>query len=116
MPYGRTYEDYQTYMAQNPDALVSQMDSVVIHKGGQVILTILLTSCDLQLMFLRKRNTAASVAEIFRDLRKRLGEPYFSMLFQVIVTDRGSEFTDPMKIEADPETGKSSAGYFTAIP
>ena len=56
------------------------------------------------------------LAEIFRDLRKRLGEPYFSMLFQVIVTDRGSEFTDPMKIEADPETGKSSAGYFTAIP
>ena len=30
----------------------------------------------------------------------------FSMLFQVIVTDRGSEFTDPMKIEADPETGE----------
>lgn len=54
---GRTYEDYQAYMAQNPDALVSQMDSVVIHKGGQVILTILLTSCDLQLMFLRERNT-----------------------------------------------------------
>ena len=32
---GRTYEDYQAYMAQNPDTLVSQMDSVVIHKGGQ---------------------------------------------------------------------------------
>ncbi len=71
---GRTYEDYQAYLAQNPDALVSQMDSVVIHKGEQVILTILLTSCDLQLMFLRERNTAASVTEIFRELRQRLGE------------------------------------------
>ena len=33
---GRTYEDYQAYMTQKPDSMVSQMDSVVIHKGGQV--------------------------------------------------------------------------------
>lgn len=39
---GRIYEDFQVYIAQNPDALVSQVDSVVIHKGRQVILTILL--------------------------------------------------------------------------
>lgn len=32
------------------------MDSVIIHKGGQVILTVLFTNCDLQLMFLRERN------------------------------------------------------------
>lgn len=93
-------------MAQNPDALVSQMDSVVIHKGDQVILMILLTTCDLQLMFLRERNTAASVTEIFRELRQRLGETYFSMLFLMIVTDRESEFTDPMKVQADPESGE----------
>ena len=103
-------------MAKNPDALVSQMDSVVIHKGGQVILTILLTTCDLQLMFLRERNTAASVTEIFRKLRQRLGETYFSMLFQVIVTDRGSEFTDPMKVEADPETGEIQCRVFYCDP
>lgn len=113
---GRTYEDYQAYMAQNPDALVSQMDSVVIHKGDQVILMILLTTCDLQLMFLRERNTAASVTEIFRELRRRLGEAYFSMLFQVIVTDRGSEFTDPMKIKADPETGEVQCRVFYCDP
>ena len=80
------------------------------------MIPILLTSCDLQLMFLRERNTAASVAEIFRDLRKRLGEPYFSMLFQVIVTDRGSEFTDPMKIEANPETGEIQCRVFYCDP
>ena len=66
---GRTYEDYQAYMARNPDALVSQMDSVVIHKGGQVI-----------------------------------------------VADRGSEFTDPMKVEADPETGEIQCRVFYCDP
>ena len=49
---GRTYEDYLAHMTRNPDTLVSQRDSVVIHKGGQVILAILLTTCDLQLMYL----------------------------------------------------------------
>ena len=112
----RTYEDCQAYMAQNPDAMVSQMDSVILHTGGQAILTILFTNCDLQRMFLRERNTAASVTEIFWELRRRLGEAYFSMLFQVIVTDRGSEFTDPMKIEADPETGEVQCRVFYSDP
>ena len=40
----------------------------------------------------------------------------FSMLFQVIVTDRGSEFTDPMKIEADPETGEVQCRVFYSDP
>ena len=38
------------------------------------------------------------------------------MLFQVIVTDRGSEFTDPMKIEADPETGEIQCRVFYCDP
>ena len=113
---GRTYEDYQAYMAQNPDSMVSQMDSVVIHKGGQTILTILFTSCDLQLMFLRDRNTAASVTKIFKKLREQLGGTRFQSLFQVILTDRGSEFTDPTRIEADTETGEIQCLVFYCEP
>ena len=86
---GRTYEDYTEYMWQNPDAMVSQMDSVIIHTGGQAILTILFTNCDLQLMFLRDRNTAGSVTEIFRQLRKPLKEEKFPMILKVLQTDRG---------------------------
>ena len=113
---GRAYGDYQAYMAQNPDAMVSQMDSVVIHKGGQAILTVLFTTCDLQLMFLRDRNTAASVTEIFKKLRVQLGGERFQALFQVILTDRGSEFTDPTRIEADTETGEIQCRVFYCEP
>ena len=113
---GRSYEEYEEYMHQNPDAMVSQMDSVVIHKGGQTLLTILFTNCDLQLMFLRERNTAGSVTEIFCRLRKALGEEKFRMLFQVIITDRGSEFSDPEKIEADIETGEIQCRVFYCDP
>ena len=113
---GRSYEEYEEYMRQNPDAIVSQMDSVVIHKGGQTLLTILFTNCDVQLMFLRERNTAGSVTEIFCRLRKALGDEKFRMLFQVIITDRGSEFSDPEKIEADMETGEIQCRVFYCDP
>lgn len=113
---GRGYEDYQEYMSENPDASVSQMDSVVLKKGGQTLLTILFTNCDLQLMFLRERNTSASVSEVFQKLRRVLGEERFKMLFQVIVTDRGSEFTDPMRMEADTETGEIQCRVFYCDP
>lgn len=113
---GRSYEEYEEYMHQNPDAMVSQMDSVVIHKGGQTLLTILFTNCDLQLMFLRERNTAGSVTEIFCRLRKALGDEKFRILFQVIITDQGSEFSDPQKIEADMETGEIQCRVFYCDP
>ena len=82
---GRGYEEYEEYMHRNPDVMVSQMDSVVIHKGGQTLLTILFTNCDLQLMFLRERNTAGFVTEIFYRLRKALGEEKFSDVYSIVI-------------------------------
>ncbi|MFQ9892543.1 MAG: IS30 family transposase [Emergencia sp.] len=113
---GRGYEEYLEYLNCNPDAMVSQMDTVVIHPGGQAILTILLMNCDLQLMFLRQRNTARSVTEIFSRLREILSDDEFRTLFQVILTDRGTEFSDPGRIESDPDTGEVQCHVFYCNP
>ena len=103
-------------MRQNPDVIGSQMDSVVIYKGEQPLLPILFTNCDLQFMFLRECNTAGSVTEIFQWLEKSLRDEKFRMLFQVILTDRGSEFSDPEKIEADMGTWKIQCRVFYCDP
>ncbi len=113
---GRNYEEYEMYIQSNPDAAVCQMDSVVVHPGGQAILTVFFTNCDLQLMFLRERNTAASVTGIFQKLKQVLGPDGFCKLFQVILTDRGSEFTDPSRIETDGETGEPQCRVFYCDP
>ena len=47
------------------------------------------------LAFIRDHNTARSVTEIFNSLDTILGRDIFQALFPVILTDRGSEFTDP---------------------
>jgi IS30 family transposase len=96
---GRTYEDFETYLAANPDVPVVEMDSVEGRKGGKVLLTIYFRNSSLMLAFIRNNNTAKSVTEIFDWLYEVLGHDVFTSLFQVILTDRGSEFTNPLAIE-----------------
>ena len=86
-------------MVEHPDTPVVQMDSVIGRKGGKVLLTIFFQNCNLLLAFLRDHNTARSVTDIFEDLYSRLGHDDYCKLFPVILTDRGSEFSNPTAIE-----------------
>lgn len=112
----RTWSDYEAFMEKHPDLNVVEGDSVIGRKGGRALLTLMFTNSGLQLAFLRERNNAATVTEVFKSLRKKLGNEMFSQLFQVILVDRGSEFTDPSKIEFDPETGKRLCHVFYCDP
>ena len=96
---GRTYEDFEVFLSANPDTAVVEMDSVEGRKGGKVLLTIYFRDSSLMLAFIRDANTAKSVKCIFNDLYEKLGHDVFTQLFPVILTDRGSEFTDPLAIE-----------------
>ena len=113
---GRTYEDYQRYMEEHPDTAVVEMDSVEGIQGGKVLLTILFKSCDFMLAFLRDCNTARSVTDIFNNLYELLGHDVFQELFPLVLADRGSEFTDPMSIECDMNTGEVRTRMFYCDP
>ena len=62
---GRTYEDFEAYLAANSDIPVVEMDSVEGRKGGKVLLTIYFRNSSLMLAFIRDNNTAKSVTKIF---------------------------------------------------
>jgi IS30 family transposase len=96
---GRNYEAFTSYMEKNPDTPVVQMDSVIGSKGGKCLLTIHFVECSLMLAFLRDANTSKSVIDIFNDLDMILGKEKFNHLFQIILTDNGSEFSNPRAIE-----------------
>ncbi len=112
---GRTYADFENYIAKNSNLNICEMDTVEGKKGGKVILTVFFRGYDLQLMFLRDTKTAADVSASFSDLRKTLGDD-FSKIFQVILTDRGTEFTDPVSIEFDTSTGERICRVFYCDP
>ena len=75
---GRTYEDFEAYLAANPDIPVVEMDSVEGRKGGKVLLTIYFRNSSLMLAFIRDNNTAKSVTEIFDWLYEQLRHEVFT--------------------------------------
>ena len=112
---GRTYEDFLEYTAANPDTPVVEIDSVEGRKGGKVLLTVFFRNANLMLAFLRDRNTARSVTEVFEWLYNILGHEQYCRLFPIILTDRGSEFTDPVSIECT-KFGEIRSRFFYCDP
>ena len=96
---GRTYEAFGMFMDKNPDTAVVQMDSVIGAKGGKCLLTIHFVDASLMLAYLRDANTSKSVIELFNEMDKVLGKEQFNQLYPVILTDNGSEFSNPKAIE-----------------
>jgi len=96
---GRTYANFLEYINQSGGIKAVEMDSVIGRIGGKVLLTLMFKSCDLMLAFIRDRNTAQSVIDIFNLLHKTLGVKLFRSLFPVILTDNGSEFSNPNALE-----------------
>ena len=95
----RSYADFQKYLGANPETTIVQMDSVIGRVGGKCLLTIHFVESSLMLAFLRDANTSASVIEIINLLDEVLGSKTFNSLFPVILTDNGSEFSNPKEIE-----------------
>lgn len=109
---GRTYEDYQRFMADNPSLQVVQLDSVEGVKGGSVLLTVHFVLQIFQLAFLRESNTSQSVIDIFNDLYDRLGAELYRKLFPVLLADNGTEFSNPEALEFDKDGNRRSYVFY----
>ena len=96
---GRRYSDYKNFLNENKDTAVVQIDTVEGKKGGKVLLTIHFVDTSFMIMLLRDANDSKSVTECFRLIYDSVGSQYFKKLFPVILTDNGSEFSDPENIE-----------------
>ena len=86
------------------------MDSVEGRKGGKVLLTIYFRNSSLMLAFIRDNNTAKSVTEIFDWLYEQLRHEVFTSLFQVILTDRGSNGRRTHIFYCDPQRSDQKGG------
>jgi IS30 family transposase len=109
---GRTYQDYQLYIGENPGVRVVEMDSVVGRVGGKVLLTLQFVSSGLMLAFLRERNDSQSVIDVFGMFQGLLGTDRFRQIFPVLLTDNGSEFSNPTAIETAPDGQRRSHLFY----
>lgn len=109
---GRSYTEYQQYLVKNPEVNTVQMDSVLGTVGGKVLLTIHFTDTNFMLAYLREANTSQSVIDVFDYLYLKLGRTLFLKLFPLVLTDRGSEFSNPRMIEMTPDGLKRTNVFY----
>jgi IS30 family transposase len=79
------------------------MDTVEGKIVGKVLLTLHFTIPQFMLAFIRDANTSQSVIDIFNRLYMELYPVVFGELFQVLLGDNGSEFSNPTAIELDTQ-------------
>lgn len=116
---GRFYSDFKDYLEFNPNASIVEMDTVIGTtggKGGKCLLTLLFRQYNFMLIYLLPYKKCVYVTEVFNHLKQIIGIDEFKRLFEVILTDNGSEFYDPESIEIDMNTGEKVASLFYCDP
>lgn len=114
---GRRISDFETYVKNNPDCSIVEMDTVIgKFEDTKCILTLYFRNTKLMLMFLIKKYKPSEVTKIFNDIRKNIGNDLYKKLFEVILTDNGWEFSKPDDIEFNHETGEKLISVFYTEP
>lgn len=100
---GRSYEDFQNYLALNQLDSWLEMDTVMGRMGGKVLLTFNLSFCNFIFARLLDNKTAFEVTKHLYDIKNTLhqADKDFCQLFPVILTDNGGEFARVDDIEMD---------------
>ena len=97
---GRTYQDYLRLLEEHPETRVVEMDTVLGREGSRkVLLTMHLCSCSFMLAFLLDTKEAKMVNRAFDRMEHAIGTLLFSQFFPVVLTDRGTEFSNPDALE-----------------
>ena len=107
MLIGRKYEDYTNYYLANANSNVCEMDTVEGNQNSsKVLLTIIIVKTNFMIIRLMDKKNIASVNKEFDTLKSKLGIELYSRVFNIILTDNGSEFFDPLHRELDYNIGE----------
>lgn len=114
---GRRMTDFEEYINNNPNSNIVEMDTVIgKFEDQKCIMTLYFRKSKLMLMFLIKKYKPSEVTKIFNSIKNLIGEDLFKIMFEVILTDNGWEFSKPEDIEFNYETGEKLVNIFYTEP
>lgn len=100
---GRKYSDYLEFIQLNPDVSTVEMDTVYNHQSGPYIHTFMFPEIMFMVGRLHSEKTSESMSSTLDHYQERLEDVLFSMLFRLLLTDRGSEFEKANLFEQDAD-------------
>ena len=110
---GHNYEDFRKRVEKSPEASVVEMDCVEGSKTSRkVLLTMTFRRTHLVLIFLLASQTQEEVLRVFNLLEERLGTVLFRRVFEIILTDGGTEFANREGLERSSGKGTRTTVYY----
>lgn len=110
---GRTYEDFQNMLKENPNAHIVEMDTVIgTSEKGKVLLTLLFREFNFMIARLLPDKSSKSVKDELDNIEKIIGTELYKRVFKYILTDNGGEFQRPEELETSVDGSKRSSIYY----
>lgn len=111
---GRTYEDFSTYIEENPNTTYVEMDTVIGTPGGKVIMTFQFVNVDFMFGILLENKTAIEAGQKITLLKQALDKNGFRFgdVFPVLLTDNGGEFSNVFAFENDLSGSRESLVFY----
>lgn len=110
---GRLYTDYLAYLGEHPLANVLEMDTVYNDiSGGPFIQTFKFLSCGLLVAIYHDTKTADDMVKGVRLLEDTLGRELWNTWAEVLLTDRGTEFSDAEGLELRPDGSRRTRLFY----
>lgn len=110
---GREYKDYQVYQQEHPDACVLQMDTVYNDgTNGPFIQTFKFIGLGFLMAFFHESKTAADMVHGLDLMDQILGQDQFNFFAHILLTDRGSEFSDADGLELRSDSSRRCRVFY----
>ena len=95
-----TYEDYEKYKTNNPNACEIQMDTVegIKENNAPVLLTLEIVEINFLFIFKIDSQTIDDVTKKLYYFKDVIGEDTFNKIMEILLTDNGKEFINVEKI------------------
>ena len=114
---GRRFSDFEEYISLNKNANIVEMDTVIgKFEDKKCIMTLYFRKSKLMLMFLIKKYNPSEVTKVFKSIKDIIGDDLYKIMFEVVLTDNGWEFSKPEDIEINNETGEKLINIFYTEP
>ncbi len=110
---GRLYTDYQAYLKEHPQSNVVEMDTVYNDvSGGPFIQTFKFLPCGLLVAIYHDSKTAADMVKGVNVLEETVGREIWNTWAEVLLTDRGAEFSDAEGFELRPDGSRRTRVFY----
>ena len=116
---GRDLAAFLNYANSVPFLFYTQLDTVEGNKqqiNKRRLMTLIFVKVRLFYCVCLPDGTSASIKNAFDDLYRKLGHDDFSFMFGTLLTDNGTEFSNPEEIEVDSVSGRMRSKVFFCNP